>query len=95
MWTKLTTLVISGILTVGLVAAAAPTVVTNQSIVQKAETMVNACRQGYIEYKYGKVDSQEALNKTLFKFPVEQRGVVALICLGYSEGYEDGKRGIV
>lgn len=95
MLAKLTTIVLSGILTVGLVAAAAPSVDTAQSNKQKAETMVSACRQGYAEYRYGKVDPKTAFDKVLVKFPVEQRGAVALICLGYGEGYEDGRRGVV
>lgn len=96
MLAKLTTLVISGILTVGLVAAASPTVEPNRNtIVQKAEAMTNACRQSYIEYRYGKVDAKTAVGKALAKFPVEERGAVALICLGYGEGYEDGRRGVV
>jgi hypothetical protein len=96
MWTKLTTLVISGILTVGLVAAAAPPMEPNKNtIVQKTEAMTNACRQSYIEYRYGKVEARTALNKALIKFPEDERAAVALICLGYGEGYEDGKRGTV
>lgn len=105
MITKLTALALSGILTVGLIAAAAPEVETKQQTAIKADNMVNACRQAYIEYRTSrnkfnldqsmKLSAEEALNSALIKFPKEQRGVVALICLGYGEGYEDGVRGTV
>lgn len=96
MLTKLTTIVLSSILTVGLVAAASPTVETKKETVeQKAVRIVNACRQGYAEYRYGKVPAKEALNNTLMKFPAEERPAVALVCLGYGEGYEDGRKGVV
>lgn len=104
MFKKLTLLGISAILTAGLVAASAPEVTTQKQIELKVDAFVDACRQGYIDYRYAKKrmpgtenytvpSAKEAMDVVLAKFPKDQHGVVALICLGYGEGYEDGVKG--
>lgn len=91
---KLTILLLSCIMTVPIVAAAAPPVETRQQLEQQISGMVNSCRQGYVNYIYGKMGAQEALQAVLRLYPEDQRGMVALLCLGYGEGYEDGRRGV-
>jgi hypothetical protein len=91
---KLTILALSGILTVGLVAAAAPSVNTEKEKVVNLAPMINACRQGYINYKLGGVDGQVALKRVLDKFNGTDKDIALLICYGYGAGYDDGARGL-
>lgn len=76
------------------VAAAAPTVETRQKRLERASNYVNSCRQAYADFKFGKKPAHVALSEIMMKYPVEQRSYVALVCLGYGEGYEDGRKGL-
>ncbi len=93
---KLTILALSVILTVPIVAAAAPEVTLKKpTLEQQIAGMTNACRQGYVNYRYGGVDAKETLQQVLRMYPDNnQKGMAGLICIGYGEGYEDGRRGV-
>ena len=62
-----------------------------QNPIQKA---IDACAQGYVDYKYGKATVRESLENVLLKFPADERPLVAIICVAYEAGHNDGKRGI-
>lgn len=93
MMTKLTALALSAIMTVGLVAAAAPPVETKKEV--NVLPMLEACRQGYANYKHGGVSGPVALQGVLDKFKGTDKDMALLICFGYGEGYDDGERGVV
>lgn len=76
------------------VAAAAPTVTTKTDGKAQAERAVNACANAYAAFRYKNVDPNVALRNELNKLPEKERVLAAVICLGYGEGYEDGRRGI-
>lgn len=105
MFKKLTALVFAGIMTVGVVAAAAPPVAeTPQQTQRRLDNYMNACRAAYIEWRYSSVrmpgtdtyvrmSAEEAMKKATSRFPESERFIVTLLCVGYGEGYEDGRRG--
>lgn len=89
---KLTALVLSGILTVGLVAAASPTVIETEPKEVNITPMINSCRQAYSEYRSGKVDGATSFNKAIAPFDGLEREIATLLCTGYGIGYQDAER---
>ena len=75
-----------------LLAAALATPTPPVNIPNKYQEAVNACAQGYTDFRYGRV--QDSLQKVLNKFQPEERPLVLLICGAYEAGYKDGKKGI-
>jgi hypothetical protein len=53
---------------------------------------INACAQGYTDYRYGRV--KDSLQKTLNKFPKNEQPLVLLLCGAYEQGFKDGRKGI-
>lgn len=92
MITKLTALALSAIMTVGLVAAAAPTVVETAPKEVNITPMINSCRQAYAEYRSGKVDGTTSFNKAIAPYTGLEREIATLICTGYGIGYRDAER---
>lgn len=87
MVTKLTALVMSVIMTVGLVAAAAPPVELDKHEMI-ALAMAQDCRNSYRDYQNG----NDHLDATINKWPEELREQVFAACVGYTFGYYDGER---
>lgn len=92
MITKLTALFLSGIMTVGLIAAASPAVTPAPEKEVNLLPMINACRQGYAEYESGKVDGPTSFANAINKFEGVEYEVAYLICIGYGTGRHDEKR---
>lgn len=87
MITKLTALAMSCIITVGLVAAAAPTVELDEREMI-AFAMAQDCRNSYRDYQNG----NDRLDATIKKWPEALREQVFAACVGYTFGYYDGER---
>ena len=88
---KLTALVLSGILTVGLVAASSPSVELKTEASARDEliaVMAQDCRDSYRAYQSGNDDLQGTINK----YPAELRDMVYAVCVGYTYGYYDAGR---
>lgn len=84
---KLTALALACIMTVGLVAAAAPTVELNDKEMLMF-AMAQDCRNSYRDYQNG----NDRLDATINKWPEELRDQVFAACVGYTFGYYDGER---
>lgn len=99
MWIKkLTIAAASCIMTVGVVAAAAPPVkppVAKEAsdLNRKLNEMSAGCAQAYQAYKHGD-DGQLLLLLVQSYTDTADQGMILLICRGYGDGYEDGRRGI-
>ena len=91
MITKLTALVLSGIMTVGLIAASAPPVTLHEDPDYKTKVafaLAGGCRQTYNDYLNGKETLQETINKV----SPDLRDQMFSTCIGYMFGYIDGEK---
>lgn len=89
---KLTALTMSVILTVGLVAAASPTVQTQQRTRITSETMITDCREAYQAYKFRGDENGVVLKQKGDSYPAEIQVYFYMTCLGYQAGFVDGQR---
>jgi hypothetical protein len=82
--------------TITVAAAAPPVSTTDRAEIFKLKIalMVNNCRDAYSQFKYGK-DKGARLEQYLKSYPDNEKPMLAFICRGYGEGYEDGRRGLV
>lgn len=87
MFKKLTILAASCIMTVGVVAAAAPPVSNpNDGKTTIALYMAQGCRQSYQDY----LNDVDTLQAYINKVPEELRDQMYSTCVGYQLGYIDG-----
>lgn len=89
---KLTTLLVSGILTVGLVAAASPTVELKQEPTKTIDKPINDCAKAYLAWRHG--DNGAELNRMIQTYREDERPFVLMVCITYGRAYQDGERGL-
>lgn len=97
---KLTASVMSAIMTVGLVAAASPTVDVEKQkesseFTKLVDAMTDDCRMAYAYFRapQNRDDPNAELRARVESWPEDLRPMVLTICRAYGVGFQEGERG--